>query len=193
MEEKPHWLQVLALTLGELVFAVIAIPLYIFFVLPKYPEGSLPGFSPIIADGVSPAAAIAGAIGVLALSLGLVLLLCRAFGYDKLKTDEVELLMQGFSVLDLVPIFAAAGFAEEFLFRVVCADVLGLLASAALFTAVHLAYWKKPLLLLDVFVLALVLGAFYLFTKSLLLCAIAHGAYNLLVAVFMKNGWLPTR
>ena len=51
-----------------------------------------------------------------------------------------------------------------------------------------MAYWKKPLLLVDVFLLALLLVALWLYTESLLLCAIAHAAYNLIVSISLKEG-----
>ena len=191
LDEKPRWVQVAILTFGELAFAVIAIPRYLFLVLPKYPKGSLPGFSPVIAEGVDPLLAVVGAIGVLALSLGLIAVLSKVFGYERLNTDESEMLIRGFDIIELVPIFAAAGFAEEFLFRTVFADAFGLIVSAILFTVAHASYWKKPLMLVDVFAIALLLGAFYLFTKSLLLCAVVHCAYNLLLAIFVKRGWIP--
>ena len=191
MGEKPHWLQVLMLVVGELAFAVIAFPLYIFLVLPNHPAGTLPGFSPPIAPGVDPLVASLGALAIVAVSLGLVWVLCRIFGYERFQVEEVEILVREFTALDLVPVYAAAGFAEEFLFRVVLTDAFGLLVGSALFTAVHAAYWKKPLLLLDVFVLALLLGAFYLHTRSLLLVAIAHGVYNLALSILMKRGLIP--
>lgn len=193
MEEKPHWIQVAILTAGELAFAVVAVPLYLWLVLPSYPEGSLPGFIPIIATGVSPILAVVGAIGLIAVSIGLMFLLIRLFGYDRLHVEAMDELVRSYSLLDCIPIFAAAGFAEEFLFRVVFTDAFGLLIGSILFTAVHAAYWKKPLMLLDVFLLALLLGAFYLATKSLLLCAVAHGVYNLIVCAILKRGDFPLK
>jgi membrane protease YdiL (CAAX protease family) len=190
MDSREHLKQVILMTAGELAFAVVALPLYALFVLPKYPQGALPGFWPVIADGVSPALGVLAAFAVLGVALAGAVLALRFLGADRFLVDEVNLLVDEFTVLDFIPIYLAAGIGEEFLFRVVFADVLGLAVSAVLFTAVHLAYWKKPLLLVYVFALGLLLGAFYLFTKSLLLCALVHAAYNILVSVFLKRGGL---
>ena len=43
----------------------------------------------------------------------------------------------------------------------------------------------------DVFALALILGALYLFTQSFLICALVHATYNMMVSVFMQRGIIP--
>ena len=191
MDTRDHMKQVLILTLGELAFAVVALPLYLLFVLPKYPEGALPGIWPLIGEGANPALAVLAALAVLGISLAAAVFLPRVAGADRFLTEEVCKLADEFTVADFVPIYLAAGFAEEFLFRVVLVDATGLVVSALLFAAVHLAYWKKPLLLVDVFALGLLMGALYLFTKSLLLCMLAHALYNILVSVFLQRGIIP--
>ena len=183
-----HAMKVLLLVAGELVFAIIALPLYWFLVLPNHPEGELPGFSPIIAESANPLLAVLATLGVLIVALALVLALAWLFGTKHFKVPEFTQLLDESTNLDLVLIYAAAGFAEEFLFRTVLVDLCGLVIASLLFTAIHVAYWKKPLLLVDVFLLALLLGALWLYTESLLLCAIAHAAYNLIVSISLKEG-----
>ena len=63
--------------------------------------------------------------------------------------------------------------------------------AALLFTAMHFAYWKKPLVLVYTFVLGLVWGAFYSYTGSLVLCALVHAVYNLAVTAYIKYKVLP--
>lgn len=181
MDTTPHWLEVLLWTAGELVFALVALPLYLFLVLPKHEDGALPGFVPLIADGVNPFFAVVLAVLVVAAGMGLAFLLLNVVGKEQMITKEIEALATGFSMLELVPVYAAAGFAEEFLFRVVCVDMLGVVVATILFTAAHFSYWKQPFLLVDVFAVGLLLGGLYAFTQSLLLCAVAHFAYNLAV------------
>lgn len=187
MDTMPHWLYVLLWTAGELVFALVALLPYVFLVLPKYDAGAFPGFSPLIANGVNPFFGAVLAALVVVAGLGLAFLLLRVAGRDKMVTDEIAVLESEFSMLDLVPVFAAAGFAEEFLFRVVCVDLLGPIIAAILFTAAHFSYWKQPYLLLNVFVLGLLLGGLYVFTQSLLLCAIAHFAYNMAIIGILRS------
>ena len=185
----PHWMKVLIQTAAELAFAIVALPLYVFLVLPKHAEGGLPGFSPVIAREVSPLLAMVAALGVLVACIVMVFVLVRVFGRERMVPKEVDQLANEFSMLDLVPVYAAAGFAEEFLFRVVCVDLCGIIVASLLFAAIHFAYWKHPLLLADVVIVGLLLGALYAFTQSLLLCAVVHFAYNLAVTYFTKTGF----
>ena len=185
----PHWMQILVQAVAELAFAVVALPLYVFLVLPKHGEGGLPGFSPVIAKGVSPLLAVVAAFGVLAACIGLVLALVRVFGRERMVPKEVDKLASEYSMLELAPVYAAAGFAEEFLFRVVCVDLCGLVVASLLFAAAHFTYWKHPLLIAEVVVVSLLFGLLYVFTESLLLCALVHFAYNLVVTHFTKTGF----
>ncbi|MBQ2680514.1 MAG: CPBP family intramembrane metalloprotease [Eggerthellaceae bacterium] len=182
-------MKVLIQTAAELAFAIVALPLYVFLVLPKHAEGGLPGFSPVIAQGVNPLLAVVAALGVLVACIVMVFVLVRVFGRERMVPKEVDQLANEFSMLDLVPVYAAAGFAEEFLFRVVCVDLCGIIVASLLFAAIHFAYWKHPLLLADVVIVGLLLGALYAFTQSLLLCALVHFAYNLAVTYFTKTGF----
>ena len=186
MDDKPHWMQVLIMSVSELAFLVLGIPLYMFLVLPNHPAGALPGLVPVIAEGVNPALAVLAAIGTILAGLATVLLLIRFFGRERLLVDEMRVLVRDFTVVDFIPIYIAAGIGEEFLFRVALVEPLGIVISSLLFTAVHIAYWRKPLILIYVFVFGMVCGALYLYTGSFLLCAAAHAVYNFVLSCLMK-------
>ena len=188
MDDKPHWMQVLIMTVSELAFLLLGIPLYIFLVLPNHPEGALPGLVPVIAEGVNPALAVLATIGTILAGLGTVLLLVRLFGRERLLVDEVRILVNSYTVVDFIPIYIAAGIGEEFLFRVALVEPFGLVLSSLLFTAIHIAYWRKPLILLYVFVFGLICRTLYLYTGSFLLCATAHAIYNFTLSCLMKFG-----
>ena len=188
MDDKPHWMQVLIMTVSELAFLLLGIPLYIFLVLPNHPEGALPGLFPVIAEGVNSALAVLATIGTILAGLGTVLLLVRLFGRERLLVDEVRILVNSYTVVDFIPIYIAAGIGEEFLFRVALVEPFGLVLSSLLFTAIHIAYWRKPLILLYVFVFGLICGTLYLYTGSFLLCATAHAIYNFTLSCLMKFG-----
>ena len=188
MDDKPHWMQVLIMTVSELAFLLLGIPLYIFLVLPNHPEGALPGLVPVIAEGVNPALAVLATIGTILAGLGTVLLLVRLFGRERLLVDEVRILVNSYTVVDFIPIYITAGIGEEFLFRVALVEPFGLVLSSLLFTAIHIAYWRKPLILLYVFVFGLICGTLYLYTGSFLLCATAHAIYNFTLSCLMKFG-----
>lgn len=188
---RPHWVEFLVMVAGELVFAAIALALYFPFVLPKHADGTFPGFSPAILPTANPVLAALATIAAIAVSIGLVALLSRVFGAGQFKIDAVDELLYNYSTLDLVVLYVAAGFSEELLFRVVLQGLFGILAAAILFTAAHAAYWRKPMMLVHVFLVGLVMGLLYMYTGSLLLCAIAHAVYNLAVSLLMKAGKLP--
>ena len=190
MDTYPEWKVSLLQAAGELVLALVALPLYVLLVLPKHGEGALPGFSPIIAEGVNPFLAVALALAVFAAGIGLGIVLVLLFGRDRVITDEVDHLANDYSLIELVPGFAAAGFAEEFLFRVVCVDLCGVIIASILFMAAHFSYWKHPLPMASVFILGLLLGCFYVFTQSLLLCALVHFAYNMVITHLLKSGFI---
>ena len=187
MNVLPHWAEVLLQAAAELVFALVALPLYVFLVLPKYDAGVLPGFSPVIAQDANPYLAVALAVVVFLAAVGFALFLVRVAGKERVITEEISTLATNYSILDMVPVYAAAGFAEEFLFRVVLIDLVGFVIASVLFAAAHFAYWKHPYLLVDVFVVALLIGGLYLYTQSLLLCALAHFAYNMAITYLTKT------
>ena len=191
VEEKPHWMQVLILALSELVFVVVAIPLYIWLVLPNHPEGELPGIVPPIAAGINPLVALGLAIAAFAVPLALFLTLYRFFGKTHFTSDEMLQLANDYSLADLAVVYLAAGIGEEFLFRGVFVEPCGVVVAALLFTATHFAYWKKPLVLAYTFAIGLVWGAFYFYVGSLALCALVHAAYNLVVTAYIKYKVLP--
>ena len=176
---------------GELAFAIVGVPLYILFVLPKCPDGVLPGIVPPIAPETNLALSLLATVGVVAAGVGVVALLSRVFGAEQFKVDAIDELLNNFSTADLVAIYIAAGFAEEFLFRATLMNLFGLVISTLLFTAAHFAYWRKPLMIVYVFAMGLVMGLLFSYTGSLLLCAIAHAAYNLAISLLMKTGKLP--
>ena len=191
MEDKPHWMQVLLLVLGELVFIVIAIPLYIFLVLPNHPVGSLPGIVPIAAPDTGFALTILYTLLALALPMALFFTLYRLFGDSQFSSQEMLDLARNYSMPDLGIVYIAAGISEEFLFRGALVEPCGVIISALLFTALHLAYWKKPLVLVYTFAIGLIWGFFYVLTESLLLCALVHAIYNFVVTGYIKYKVLP--
>ena len=189
--KRPHSVDVAILVAGELVYGLIGVPIYIFLVLPKCPVGALPGLVPILAPRANPIVAVLAVVAVIAVSIGVVAVLSRQFGAEQFKVDAVDELLRNYSTFDLVIIFIAAGIAEEFLFRVALMSLCGLIVSSLLFAAAHAAYWRKPLMLVYVFIVGLALGLLFSYTGSWLMCAIAHAAYNMAISLLMKNSILP--
>ena len=188
MDTTPHWLVVLLHTVGELGFALVALPLYVFLVLPKCADGQLPGFAPVIAEGVEPFLAVACALAVLIAGIAFAFFVVRVRGKMRKAAEKTATSATDYSMLDMAAVYAAAGFGEEFLFRVVCIDLIGPVLATILFTVAHFDYWKQPGLLANVFVIGALLSCLYLFTQSLLLCAVVHFAYNMSIGYLEKQG-----
>lgn len=196
MDNQPHGVQVLILVLGELAFLIVAAPLYYFLVLRHCAEGELPGVFPLVACNAGLGAALLATAGALVIALLIFLLIVRYLGEDRWNTPELKMLLERFSTGELALLFVAAGIGEEALFRaaLIPEPTVGwLLLSMLLFTAVHVSYWKKPVLLANTCVIGVLLGSLYLFTSSLLLCAIVHAAYNFAVSCLLKQSILGHR
>ena len=186
-KDLPHWQEMLILLGGELIFFVVALPFYILFVLPRFPQNTLYAFVPPIAESAHPVLAILAGLATCAAGVGLVLLLLKVFGFEHFRFPEIEELIDTTSNSELALLYLAAGIGEEMLFRVVLQTLFGILPAAILFAATHIAYWKKPMVMLDVFVLALMLGALFAYTQSFWICAAVHAVYNFTVTILYKK------
>ena len=90
MEEMSHGKQVLVMVLGELAFLVPAVPLYIFLVLPNYPEGSLPGILPLIGGNAGILPSILATLGFFAAALAMASSLYFFFGKTHFFSEEMQ-------------------------------------------------------------------------------------------------------
>lgn len=193
MDRLSHSQQVLVMTLSELAFLIPAAPLYIFLVMPGRAEGTLPGIVPIIGGPLGIGPSIMLAISIFFVSLGMAALLYRFFGNTHFASNEMMQLVDEFSERDFIPIYLAAGIGEEALFRAALLEPCGLVVSSLLFTALHIAYWRKPLMLAYVFAAGLLFGVLYLFTESLLLCIVVHAAFNTCTSILLKRRIITPR
>ena len=83
--------------------------------------------------------------------------------------------------------FIANAFVEELLFRGAIQYAFGILPAVILFTLAHISYYKKPVMLIEVFVLGLFFGLLYQFCGSLWICTICHGFYNWVLMWLIKT------
>lgn len=193
MEDLSHGKQVLIMTLSELAFLIPAIPLYVFFVVPNHTAETLPGILPLIGGGATAASSLAAACATLLLALFISVSLYALFGKSHFYNREMLELTKNFTEKDFVPIYLAAGIGEEALFRGALLEPCGLVVSSLLFTLLHIAYWRKPLMLAYVFLTGLLFGALYLYTKSLFLCIVVHFSFNLVVSILLKRNIVVPR
>ena len=124
---------------------------------------------------------------------GLTVPLLIAFIFFKLVSIEylydenVRILADIYSLPFMAGYFLVNAFMEELLFRGALQCSIGLLPAAILFTLVHVSYYKKPLMLVEVFVLGLFIGWLFMMTQSLWLTTIAHAFYNWMLMWLIKT------
>ena len=122
---------------------------------------------------------------------GLIVPLLIAFIFFKLVSIEYlydeSILADIYSLPFMAGYFFVNAFMEELLFRGALQCSIGLLPAAILFTLVHVSYYKKPLMLVEVFVLGLFIGWLFMTTQSLWLTTIAHAFYNWMLMWLIKT------
>ncbi len=106
---------------------------------------------------------------------------------DYMYDENVRALADMYELPFMVFFFLINAFMEELLFRGALQNSIGFLLTAALFTAVHVSYYKKSLMLLEVFVLGLFIGFLFEMTQSLWICIIAHAFYNWMLMWLIKT------
>ena len=105
---------------------------------------------------------------------------------DSIYDENVKIVAELYSLTFMVGYFIVNAFIEELLFRGALQYALGILPTVVLFTAAHVSYYKKPLMLVEVFVLGLFLSVLYELCQSLWLCTVAHAFYNWMVMWLIK-------
>ena len=121
-------------------------------------------------------------------SLVLVLLFLKVVPREMVVDENVKELARTYSVKFMFFYFIPNAFYEELIFRGALQPVIGLIPAALLFTAVHVSYYKKPVLLIDVFIQGILLGLLYHLTGSVWITTIAHTAVNTIQMWMIKKG-----
>ena len=114
------------------------------------------------------------------------------------RTVRFGLFVQCFHFMGLLQCFAKymffekgmsyRTFYEELIFRGTLQLIIGVIPAALAFTAIHVSYYKKPVLLIDVFIQGLILGALYYLTGSVWITTIAHTLVNTIQMWMIKKG-----
>ncbi|RJE48453.1 MULTISPECIES: type II CAAX endopeptidase family protein [unclassified Dehalobacter] len=103
--------------------------------------------------------------------------------------DEINLiLMEKFSLTELLPLFFLGAFSEEFLFRGMIQPVLGLCLTAVVFTLIHYRYWRQVFILVEVFLMGILLGVVYAVSLTLWVPVLCHFIVNMTTAFWIKKG-----
>ena len=107
---------------------------------------------------------------------------------EKLEDIINDILVKRFSLAELSLIFFLGALAEELLFRGVIQSLLGIWAASLLFTLIHYRYWRKPFIMIEVFLMSLVLGYIYKITSLLWISVLCHFIVNFTMAFLSKRG-----
>lgn len=114
----------------------------------------------------------------------------RFVARDRLLDEINILLMEKFTLPELIPIFLLGAAAEEFLFRVIIQPHLGIILTSILFTLIHFRYLKKIYILAEVFLLGVILGLVYAVVPTIWAPLLCHFAVNYIMAVLIKSGMI---
>lgn len=123
----------------------------------------------------------------------------KIFSVDAFDDGGVNRLLLELPAWTLLPMFMIGAFSEELLVRGVVqtgigaflGPVQGVLLTSFLFTAMHLRYLKKPVLMGGVFLISLILCSLYGYTGTLWATVYAHFLYNFGAAIVAKKYYLP--
>ncbi|MGE4273529.1 MAG: lysostaphin resistance A-like protein [Desulfitobacterium sp.] len=133
------------------------------------------------------------------LGMGIQLVAWRVFPVDAFDDGGVNRLLLELPTLSLGPMFLVGAFSEELLVRGVVQTGLstafgpihGIFFTSLLFTAMHMRYLKKPVLMSGVFLISLILCSLYGLTGTLWATVWAHFVYNLGASILAKKYYLP--
>lgn len=123
----------------------------------------------------------------------------KIFTVDAFDDGGVNRLLLELPAKTLFSMFMIGAFSEELLVRGVVqtgigaylGPVQGVLVTSILFTAMHIRYLKKPVLMSGVFLLSLILCALYSYTSTLWATVYTHFLYNFGAAILAKKYYLP--
>lgn len=110
---------------------------------------------------------------------------------DMIYDPNVRTLADMYSLRFMAVYFLANAFVEEVLFRGALQYGFGLLPALILFTLAHVSYYKKPVMLIEVFVLGLFIGLLYLGCQSIWICTVCHAFYNWFLMWLIKTDRIP--
>ena len=176
-----------ALILTLPVAGMIAIAALIYWLLIVRKQGQAIGLLPseiAAADLLWCALALICALGVVYIFYKL---LPMKYMYD----PNVRLLADSYSMKFLTVYFIPNAFYEELIFRGALQPIIGVIPSTLIFTLVHISYYKKPLMLVEVFLQGLILAFLYHLSGSLWITTLAHTAFNTIQTYLIKSNKIP--
>ncbi|MBM7662347.1 membrane protease YdiL (CAAX protease family) [Bacillus mesophilus] len=116
--------------------------------------------------------------------------------------DDTNKTYQNYSVGKLLTFLMTGAVFEELLFRGILQNVLFLvfnnewltiMITTLAFVAIHIQYYKKPIMLLNITIPGLVFGWVYFETANLIVPIVVHFLANLGMTLIFKYKWLKLK
>lgn len=133
---------------------------------------------------------------VLGGSLGLILFgIILSLIIPEKQIDEANKNYKDNSIGALILFMSFAGLFEELLFRGILQNLLlllleeswqAVLVTSVLFCGIHISYFKKPIMLLNIFIPSIVFGWLYVATNNLIIPVTVHIMMNLVMTLLFK-------
>ncbi len=101
----------------------------------------------------------------------------------KIVTNDIKAIFLNAELIDIIIIALIAGIAEEMLFRGVLQVRFGIVAASIIFGLLH---YISPAYVIIAALMGLYMGAFYYFSKSLLVPIQIHFLYDLAALIYLK-------
>ncbi|HIV48863.1 CPBP family intramembrane glutamic endopeptidase [uncultured Helicobacter sp.] len=123
-------------------------------------------------------------------SLGILWVFLVFLPREQVSSPYVRFFADSFDVSHMAVFFLINAIAEELLFRGVLQYYVGVVLASVIFTFVHIAYYTKPWILIEVFIQGLVLGVLYEISESLWVCIICHTSFNCCVVWLIRKRYI---
>ncbi|MGE7943824.1 CPBP family intramembrane glutamic endopeptidase [Lysinibacillus xylanilyticus] len=116
--------------------------------------------------------------------------------------DETNKSYQHYSLLGIFAFMFTGALFEEVLFRGIIQNLLlvfighqwtAIIITTLLFLGIHIQYFKKPIMLINITVPSLILGWIYFETNNILVPILAHFLMNLGITLLFKYDLLSTK
>lgn len=120
------------------------------------------------------------------------LLFIKLVSMERLHEEINILIFEKLTYIELLFVFLLGAAIEEFLFRLVIQQQIGIILTSIIFVVVHVRYLKKVFVIIEVFLLSFILGYIFIRTGIIWPSVVSHFTVNYVMAVMAKKGIIPS-
>lgn len=176
----------LNLVVTQCVLLIIGAVLYFFFLRQQLPLASLFHFEQA---GLAISIGLIFAIGVIVLDLFLIKILPNNYFDDGGVNKR---LFRDVNVFHIALIALLVAFVEEWLFRAVLQNIVGLVFASLIFALIHYRYFSKWGYAILIIILSFGFGLLYEWTNSFWAVFTAHFVIDFVLGLMIRYGWINT-